>query len=180
MTLILLQRSGEAYAASYWTFVVLYVTSILFPCSPAVVGYMFYKCWLGYFVYYFVYISFIFFGCACGMWKFPRPGIEPMPQQWPGLLQWQHWILNPLYHKETPTFPILLMIFPHSISCWGCVFKNVHLSAIVDFPFFFSSVNFLLYIFEAMLLDHRNLKWIYLLYGESNLCLLWNILLCPQ
>ena len=35
---------------------------------------------------------------ACGI---PRPGIEPRPQQWPELQQWQHWILNPLCHQGT-------------------------------------------------------------------------------
>ena len=32
----------------------------------------------------------------------PGPGIEPKPQQWPKLLQWQHQILNWLCHKGTP------------------------------------------------------------------------------
>ena len=32
----------------------------------------------------------------------PEPGIEPMPQQWPKLLQWQLQILNPCSHKITP------------------------------------------------------------------------------
>ena len=32
----------------------------------------------------------------------PRPGIEPMPQQWPEPQQWQRWILNPLCHQGTP------------------------------------------------------------------------------
>ena len=30
-----------------------------------------------------------------------RPGIKPSPQQWPGLLQRQCWILNLLHHKGT-------------------------------------------------------------------------------
>ena len=41
----------------------------------------------------------------------PRPGIKPMPQQWPKPLQWQCWILNPLYHKGTRI--ILLKSFCH-------------------------------------------------------------------
>ena len=34
------------------------------------------------------------------------PGIEPMPQQWPKMLQWQCWILNQLCHQGTPGFLI--------------------------------------------------------------------------
>ena len=67
-----------------------------------------------------------FFSCICGIWKFPRqglnpshscnlhhscsnirslnhctrPGIEPMPQQRPKLPQRQSWILNPLHHSR--------------------------------------------------------------------------------
>ena len=36
----------------------------------------------------------------------PWPGINPMPQQQPKLLQWQFQILNPLY-KRTPKFLFL-------------------------------------------------------------------------
>ena len=32
----------------------------------------------------------------------PKPRAEHTPQHWPKLLQWQHWILNPLSHKGTP------------------------------------------------------------------------------
>ena len=32
----------------------------------------------------------------------PGPGIEPMPQQLPELLQWQCGLLNPLSYKRTP------------------------------------------------------------------------------
>ena len=56
------------------------------------------------------------------------PGIELVPLLWPGLLQWQHGILNLLCHKRTPGMLFLyLSIFTslylftylwfHSISC---------------------------------------------------------------
>ena len=47
----------------------------------------------------------------------PRPGTEPTSQQQPKLLQWQQWILNPLYHKRTPSpSPLTPLPFPiHSI-----------------------------------------------------------------
>ena len=32
----------------------------------------------------------------------PRPGIEPVPQQQPKVLQGQHWILNLMHHKRIP------------------------------------------------------------------------------
>ena len=32
----------------------------------------------------------------------PRPGIQPVPQQWPKPKQWQHQVLNPLSHQGTP------------------------------------------------------------------------------
>ena len=32
----------------------------------------------------------------------PRPGIEPTPQQQPKPQHSQHWVLNPLSHRETP------------------------------------------------------------------------------
>ena len=33
-----------------------------------------------------------------------RPGIKPVPQQWPKLLQWQHWILKLLHHRRAPSY----------------------------------------------------------------------------
>ena len=32
-------------------------------------------------VFYFYFYCFYFFGCTYSMWKFPGPGIEPLPQQ---------------------------------------------------------------------------------------------------
>ena len=44
----------------------------------------------------------IFFWLHLQHMKIPRPGIEPLPQQWPKALQWQCWVLNPVCHKRTP------------------------------------------------------------------------------
>ena len=40
----------------------------------------------------------------------PGPGIQPVLQQWPKPQQWQHWILNPLSHQQTPYFRIVLFL----------------------------------------------------------------------
>ena len=45
-------------------------------------------------------LFFFFWLCPWHM-EVPGPGIKPMPQQQPKLLQWQHWILNLLHHKQT-------------------------------------------------------------------------------
>ena len=47
------------------------------------------------------FLSFFLWPSPRHVWV-PGPGIEPMPQQWPKPLQWQHRILNPLSHKSTP------------------------------------------------------------------------------
>ena len=45
--------------------------------------------------------SFFFLPLSWHM-EIPGQGIKPMPQQWPKLVQWQHWILTLLCHKGTP------------------------------------------------------------------------------
>ena len=46
--------------------------------------------------------SFFFFFFLLLLWplEVPRPGIKPKSQQWPELLQWQWWILNPHTTRE--------------------------------------------------------------------------------
>ena len=44
----------------------------------------------------------------------PRPGIKPVPQQWPEPLQWQYQILNPLGHQGTPWAGTLKELFQGS------------------------------------------------------------------
>ena len=41
----------------------------------------------------------------------PGPGIKPMSQQWPELLQWQHLYLNLLHHKGTPASTYFYILF---------------------------------------------------------------------
>ena len=54
----------------------------------------------------------------------PGLGIEPKPQQRPKLLQWQCWILNPLYHKGMPLLPVLKGVW-HAGGCpWMLVIKS--------------------------------------------------------
>ena len=44
---------------------------------------------------------------ACGI-SWARPGITPMPQQWPESQQWQHWILNLLSDQGTLSYHLFL------------------------------------------------------------------------
>ena len=48
-------------------------------------------------------------------------GIEPAPQQWPELLQWQHQILNPLSHTGTPSLPFKMHLLWNFGSCFGWI-----------------------------------------------------------
>lgn len=52
--------------------------------------------------------SFFFYIWLCP-WhsKVSRPGIKPMPLQWPEPQQWRCWVLNPVNHQETLRFHIL-------------------------------------------------------------------------
>ena len=60
----------------------------------------------------------------------PRPGIEPVPQQWPKTQwpepqQWQCQILNPLSHQGTPISTFLKQIIMHPLSLyWAITSKN--------------------------------------------------------
>ena len=56
--------------------------------------------------------------------EIPGPGIEPVPKQWPELLRWQWWILNPLCHKRTSclvsSVSIMFLRFTHVVP-WSVV-----------------------------------------------------------
>ena len=54
-----------------------------------------------------------FFDHIQGMQKSLDPGIEPLPQQWPKLLQWQQQILNLLCHKRTPILVLCCCFTSH-------------------------------------------------------------------
>ena len=45
-----------------------------------------------------------------------RPGIEPVPLQWPKPLWWQCWILNLLCHRRPPQVTTLKTCFDHDSS----------------------------------------------------------------
>ena len=66
----------------------------------------------------FVFTGF-FFLVGCLFWLQLRhmgvsgPGIEPIPQQQPELLQWQCWIINPLCQKRTPKFCFCFFVGLH-------------------------------------------------------------------
>ena len=47
-------------------------------------------------------IQFFFFWLLPWHVEVPVPGIKPILQQWPKLLQWQYWLLNPLCYKWKP------------------------------------------------------------------------------
>ena len=59
---------------------------------------------IGCFCFYFLCFFFFFFRLCLWHVELPGPGIEPVLQQWPRLLQWQHLILNPLNHRGTSVF----------------------------------------------------------------------------
>ena len=61
-------------------------------------------------------VIFFFFPFWPPLWhvEVPRPGIKPMPSQWPKLQQWQCQILNPLGHQGTP-FINLFLITPNKL-----------------------------------------------------------------
>ena len=57
--------------------------------------------------------------------KIPGPGIEPMPQQPPKILQWQCWNLLWLRHKSTPKqFILIKYSFPWLIVI-NCTYLNI-------------------------------------------------------
>ena len=77
------------------------------------------------FLYHFLLLSFFFFPCSWHV-DVSRLGIKPMPQQWPGLLKWHCWILNPLCHKGTWAafvFIILLFVFSFGLLCSSLFFE---------------------------------------------------------
>ena len=57
--------------------------------------------------------------------EIPRPGIEPVPQQWPKLLQWQCWILNPLQHQRNPKLLHILNLDPLRVPRHGAAETNL-------------------------------------------------------
>lgn len=50
------------------------------------------------------YNTFFFFPLLSQHVEIPRPGIKFPQRQWPKPLQRQHWVFNPLHHKELYTF----------------------------------------------------------------------------
>ena len=68
----------------------------------AVFGLFFVYFW-GFFGWFGLFL-FLFFGCAHSLYK-SRDGTHA--KQRPELLQWKHWILNPLHHKGTPKHNLL-------------------------------------------------------------------------
>ena len=68
---------------------------------------------------FFFFLSFFSFLFLLHLWhmEVPVPGTEPMPLQWPKLLQWQHWILNPLCHRRTPELSLPIHIGQQELSC---------------------------------------------------------------
>ena len=75
---------------------------ICFRCATTGIPWLFFYFWTNNFVHLFLFCWAIFLPCPWHA-EVPGPGIEPMPQWRPKPLQWQHWILNPLHCKGTPT-----------------------------------------------------------------------------
>ena len=70
------------------------------------------------FLFYYLFIYLFIFGC-CFWWcpghmEVSRPGIEPMAQQQPQLLQRHRQILSQLRHKRTPTDSLLLFAMSYT------------------------------------------------------------------
>ena len=55
------------------------------------------------------------------------PGIEPAPQQWPKLLQWQCQILNPLSHQEIAWCLFLAKLIIFQLQLYSiCIYYSWH------------------------------------------------------
>ena len=87
----------------------------------------FWYCFLSYFIYLF------FWPCPQYMEVY-GPGVKPVPQPQPKVLQWQCWILNLLRNKRTPSFQYfetscfllsLCFIFPVHLRLFHRLFRKI-------------------------------------------------------
>ena len=80
--------------ARHWTDILMCTSWVHYPWVMTVTPYTILSdCW---------YIPILFYiFLAMGHVEVHGPGTEPVPQQQLKLLQWQHWIHNPLHNKRT-------------------------------------------------------------------------------
>ena len=84
------------------------------------------------------FFFFFFFWLHMQHVEIPRPGTEPIPQQW------QHWILNPIGHQGTPFFK---KIFLNQLNCvyyqLTCIYKIRNKTMKISFIFLLFCISFL-------------------------------------
>ena len=72
-----------------------------------------------YFILFYVVLFYFIFWLHPQHAEVPRPGIEPMPQQWPKPQQWQSQILNTLSHQGTPSLTLFISPWLYSQTFWN-------------------------------------------------------------